>query len=84
MIFGQLASTVILFAQFYAGTRRSIWDFWRPLLEQPIKFVLKSIFSLSFVNKLGLILILILSPREEMPDQGLINPYKFLVPCFFP
>ena len=40
MIFGQLASTAAWFAKFHAGTRKSQSDFWLPLLEQPIKFVL--------------------------------------------
>ena len=35
--FGQLANVARLFAQFYAGTRKSHQEFWPPLLEQPIK-----------------------------------------------
>ena len=38
---GQLASVTRLFAQSYTGTRKSLQDFWPPLFEQPIKFVLK-------------------------------------------
>ena len=36
-IFGQLAGVARLFAQFYGGTRKSHWDFWPALFEQPIK-----------------------------------------------
>ena len=39
MIFGQLASAVMLFAKFHAGTRKSLSEFLLPLLEQPIRFV---------------------------------------------
>ena len=38
---GQLASAAMLVMKFRAGTRKSLLDFWPPLLEQPIKFVLK-------------------------------------------
>ena len=31
-----------LLAQFYAGTRKSLKDFWLPLLELPIKFGLSA------------------------------------------
>ena len=41
MIFGKLASAAMLFAEFHTGTKKSLSDFWPPLLEQPIKFVLK-------------------------------------------
>ena len=40
-IFGQLANAAMLFGKFHAGTRKSLSDFWLPLLEQPIKFVLE-------------------------------------------
>ena len=40
MAFGQLASAVLFFAKFPACTRKSLSDFWPPLLEKPIKFVL--------------------------------------------
>ena len=40
MIYEQLASAAMLFAEFHAGTKKSLLDFWLPLLEQPIKFVL--------------------------------------------
>ena len=40
MISGQLARAVRLFTQFYVGTRKSLWHFWPPRLEQQIKFVL--------------------------------------------
>ena len=43
MIFGQLAKAARVFAQFYACTRKSLWDFWPRRLEQPIKFVFNSI-----------------------------------------
>ena len=35
------------FAHFYAGTRKSLQNFWPPLLQQPIKFVLTILFSSS-------------------------------------
>ena len=35
-----VGSVARLFAQFYAGTRKSLQDFWPLLLENPIKFVL--------------------------------------------
>ena len=38
--FWQLASATMLLAKFHAGTRKSLSDFWPPLLEQSIKFVL--------------------------------------------
>ena len=34
----------MLLAKFHAGIRKSLPDFWLPPLEQPIKFVLISIF----------------------------------------
>ena len=37
-MFGQLAA--MLFAEFHAGTRKSLPGFWPPLFEQSIKFVL--------------------------------------------
>ena len=37
---GQLASAAMLFVNFHAGTRKSLSDFWPPLLEHPIKLVL--------------------------------------------
>ena len=40
MIFGQLASVARLFAQFYAGTIKSLQKFWPLLLEHPMKFIL--------------------------------------------
>ena len=46
MISGQLGRVGRFFAQFYAGTRKSLCDFWPPMLEQPIKFVLIIICSL--------------------------------------
>ena len=42
MIFGQLASEAMQFSKFQAGTRKPLTDFWSPLLEQPVKFVLIS------------------------------------------
>ena len=38
-MFGQLTSVARLFAQFFPGMRKSLLDFWHPLLENPIKFV---------------------------------------------
>ena len=40
MIFGQLANVARFYAQFHADTRKLLQDFWPPLLEQPMKFVL--------------------------------------------
>ena len=40
MIFGQCGSVARLFAQFYSGTRKLLWEFRQPLLEQLIKLVL--------------------------------------------
>ena len=40
MIFGQAASAAMLFAKFHAGTRKFLSDFWPPLLEHPIQFIL--------------------------------------------
>ena len=40
MIFEQLAGTAALFLEFHTGNGKSLLDFCRPLLEQPIKFVL--------------------------------------------
>ena len=37
--FGQFGSAATLFAKFRTGTRKSLSDFWPPLLERPIKFV---------------------------------------------
>ena len=34
MIFGQLASVAMFFAQFYAGTRKSLREYWHLFLEQ--------------------------------------------------
>ena len=42
MIFGWLAIAAMLYATFNAGTRKSLSEFWSPLLEQPITFVLSS------------------------------------------
>ena len=42
MSFGQLASVARLFAQFHADARKMLKEFRLPLLEQPIKFVLKT------------------------------------------
>ena len=38
--FEQLASAAMLYAKFHAGARKSPSDFWPPLFERPIKFVL--------------------------------------------
>ena len=40
MIFGKLAREATLFVKFRAGKEKSISNFWPPMLEQPIKFVL--------------------------------------------
>ena len=38
--FGQLTSAAMSFATFHAVTIKSLLDFWPPLLEKQIKFVL--------------------------------------------
>ena len=40
MIYGQLARAAMWFAKFHAGTKKSLLDFWRPQLKQPMKFVI--------------------------------------------
>ena len=43
MILGKLASVARLFAQFYAGIKKSLSNFFLLLLQQLIKFVLSSL-----------------------------------------
>ena len=50
MVFGQLASAAMLFEKFDAGRRKSLSDFWPPLFEQPIKFVLIIFLLILFVT----------------------------------
>ena len=44
-MFGSLASGATLFGKFYADTRKSLSDFWQPLLEQSVMFDLNVIIS---------------------------------------
>ena len=65
MIFGQLASVARLFVQFHAGTIKLLWDFWPPLLEQPIKFVLTSIKKLVLQIMFHFYLLRLIKFRKE-------------------
>ena len=40
MICRKLASVATFFVKFHAGIRELLSDFWPPLLEPPVKFVL--------------------------------------------
>ena len=48
--FCAVASVARWFAQFYAGKIKFLLDTWPPLLEQAIKVVLISCFSLGSIN----------------------------------